>query len=83
MLTKQNPVSLDQNIAYVLTKESPKTVALYVNNVIYTDDKDISWLYDVAFERAGGPGGLCGLLGQPVPTIWPCGWNWPALTGIT
>lgn len=51
MLTKQNPVSLDQNIAYVLTKESPKTVALYVNNVIYTDDKDISWLYDVAFER--------------------------------
>ena len=54
MLTKQNPVSLDQNIAYVLTKESPKTVALYVNNVIYTDDKDISWLYDVAFERLVG-----------------------------
>ena len=54
MITKQNPVSLDQNIAYVLTKESPKTVALYVNNVIYTDDKDISWLYDVAFERLVG-----------------------------
>lgn len=54
MLTKQNPVSLDQNIAYVLTKENPKTVALYVNNVIYTDDKDISWLYDVAFERLVG-----------------------------
>ena len=54
MLTKQNPVSLDQNIAYVLTKESPKTVALYVNNVLYTDDKDISWLYDVAFERLVG-----------------------------
>ena len=46
--------ALDQNIAYVLTKESPKTVALYVNNVIYTDDKDISWLYDVAFERLVG-----------------------------
>ena len=54
MLTKQNPVSLDQNIAFVLTQESPKTVALYVNNVIYTDDKDISWLYDVSFERLVG-----------------------------
>ena len=51
MLTKQNPVSLDQNISFVLTQPSPKTVALYVNNVIYTDDKDISWLYDVSFER--------------------------------
>lgn len=54
MLTKQNPVSLDQNIAFVLTRESPKTVALYVNDVIYTDDKDISWLYDVSFERLVG-----------------------------
>lgn len=54
MLTKQNPVSLDQNIAYVLTQPDPKTVALYVNNVIYTDDKDISWLYDVSFERLVG-----------------------------
>ena len=54
MLTKQNPVSLDQNIAYVLTMPGPKTVALYVNNVLYTDNKDISWLYDVAFERLVG-----------------------------
>ena len=54
MLTKQNPVSLDQNIDYVITQPGPKTVALYVNNVLYTEDKDISWLYDVSFERLVG-----------------------------
>ena len=31
-----------------------KILTDYVNNVIYTDDKDISWLYDVAFERLVG-----------------------------
>lgn len=54
MLTKQNPVSLDQSISFVLTRPEEKTVVLFVNNVIYTENKDISWLYDVAFERLKG-----------------------------
>ena len=54
MLTKQNPVSLDQSISFVINRESEKTVVLYVNNVIYLENKDISWLYDVSFERLLG-----------------------------
>ena len=54
MLTKQNPVSLDQSISYFLRQKGPKTAILYVNNVIYLENKDISWLYDVAFERMVG-----------------------------
>lgn len=51
MLTKQNSVSLDQSISFALLQPEQKTVLLYVNNVIYTENKDISWLYDVSFER--------------------------------
>lgn len=54
MLTKQNSVSLDQSISFVLTKPEEKTIVFYVNNVIYLENKDISWLYDVAFERLVG-----------------------------
>lgn len=54
MLTKQNPVSLDQSISYFLRQKGTKTAILYVNNVIYLENKDISWLYDVAFERMVG-----------------------------
>ncbi|MEG1448869.1 MAG: MurT ligase domain-containing protein [Oscillospiraceae bacterium] len=54
MLTKQNPVSLDQSISFVLTKPEEKTIVFYVNNVIYLENKDISWLYDVAFEKLIG-----------------------------
>lgn len=51
MLTKQNSVSLDQSISFALLQPEQKTILLYVNNVIYTENKDISWLYDVSFER--------------------------------
>lgn len=51
MLTKQNSVSLDRSISFALGKPDPKTVVFYVNNVIYMENKDISWLYDVSFER--------------------------------
>ena len=54
MLTKQNPVSLDQSISYFLRQKGEKTAVFYVNNVIYLENKDISWLYDVAFERLVG-----------------------------
>ncbi len=54
MLTKQNPTSLDQSISYALEQPEEKTVVLFVNNVLYTEKKDISWLYDVTFERLKG-----------------------------
>ena len=54
MMTKQNAASLDQSISYVLEQEGEKTVVLYINNVLYLEYKDISWLYDVAFERLRG-----------------------------
>ncbi len=55
ILTKQNAASLDQSISFVLSQpDEQKTVLLYVNNVLYTEKKDISWLYDVTFERLKG-----------------------------
>lgn len=54
MLTKQNSASLDQSISFALEQPEEKTVVLHVNNVIYSDNKDISWLYDVTFERLRG-----------------------------
>jgi len=54
MMTKQNSVSLDQSISYVLEQPGEKTVVLFINNVLYLDLKDISWLYDVSFERLVG-----------------------------
>lgn len=54
MMTKQNAASLDQSISFVLEQEGEKSVVLFINNVLYLDYKDISWLYDVAFERLQG-----------------------------
>lgn len=54
MMTKQNAASLDQSISYVLEQPGEKSIALYINNVIYMEYKDVSWLYDVAFERLKG-----------------------------
>lgn len=54
MMTKQNAASLDQSISYVLDQPGEKTVVIYINNVIYLEYKDISWLYDVAVERMVG-----------------------------
>ena len=54
MMTKQNAASLDQSISYVLEQPGEKSIALYINNVIYMEYKDVSWLYDVAFVRLKG-----------------------------
>ena len=54
LMTKQNAASLEQSISYVLEQAGEKTVVLFVNNVLYLDFKDISWLYDVAFNRLDG-----------------------------
>ena len=42
MMTKQNAASLDQSISYVLEQPGEKSIALYINNVIYMEYKDVS-----------------------------------------
>ncbi len=54
VMTKQNPVSMDQSISYTLAQTGDKTVVFYVNNAFYTENKDISWIYDVTYERLLG-----------------------------
>ena len=54
VLKKLKAASLDQSISYVLEQPGEKSIALYINNVIYMEYKDVSWLYDVAFERLKG-----------------------------
>ena len=51
LLTKQNSISLDQSISYVLGQQDKGSILLYINNSYYTEYKDVSWLYDVSFER--------------------------------
>ena len=51
LMTKQNAASLEQSISYMLEQPGEKTVVLYINNVLYLNYRDISWLYDVALER--------------------------------
>ncbi len=51
IMTKQNPGSMDQSISYTLAQSGEKTVIFYVNNAFYTENKDISWIYDVTYER--------------------------------
>ncbi len=54
MMTKQNSVSLDQSISFAISQPGDKTVLFFLNDVLYLDDKDISWVYDVTFERLHG-----------------------------
>lgn len=54
ILTKYNPPSLDQSIAYISQQKGEKTVIFYVNDVLYGNCKDVSWLYDVAFGNLHG-----------------------------
>ena len=68
MMTKQNAASLDQSISYVLEQEGEKTVVLYINNVLYLEYKDISWLYDVASWGEAAPES------PRFSTCWP-GWK--------
>ncbi len=52
----KNPTGFNQNITLLLTDERPKAVYVVVNDN-YNDGKDISWIWDVDFERLAGSGG--------------------------
>lgn len=46
----KNPTGLNQNISLLLLDERPKVVYVIVNDD-YNDGRDISWIWDVDFER--------------------------------
>ena len=46
----KNPTGLNQNIAMLMEDERPKAVYVIINDD-YNDGRDISWLWDVDFER--------------------------------
>ena len=46
----KNPTGFNQNISLMLADERPKA-AFFVINDDYNDGKDISWIWDVDFER--------------------------------
>ena len=51
----KNPTGYNQNIAMLMGDPSPKIVYIVINDD-YNDGKDVSWLWDVDFERLGlGP----------------------------
>lgn len=51
----KNPTGFNQNMALLATDETPKVVFIVINDD-YNDGKDVSWLWDVDFERLCGVG---------------------------
>lgn len=49
----KNPTGLNQNIALMLADERPKAVHIIINDEA-NDGHDVSWLWDVDFERLAG-----------------------------
>lgn len=49
----KNPAGLNQNIAMLLRDDRPKTVFVVVNDES-NDGRDVSWIWDVDFERLAG-----------------------------
>ncbi len=52
----KNPTGLNQNLSLVLADERPLAVYVVVNDD-YNDGRDISWIWDVDFERLTGQEG--------------------------
>ncbi len=51
ILTKQNPASVDQSVAFIADKPGPKTALIISNNMFHTEHKDVLFMYDVAYEN--------------------------------
>ncbi len=49
----KNPTGFNQNITLLLDDDRPKAVFLVINDD-YNDGRDISWIWDVDFERMAG-----------------------------
>ena len=53
----KNPTGFNQNISLLMQDDRPKAAYLVVNDD-FNDGKDISWIWDVDFERLASEGGL-------------------------
>ena len=51
ILTKQNPASVDQSVQFVAEKQSPVTAIIIADNMFHTNNKDVLFMYDVAYEN--------------------------------
>ena len=52
----KNPTGLNQNLSLMLADERPRAAFIVINDD-YNDGRDISWIWDVDFERLAGPDG--------------------------
>ncbi len=48
----KNPTGFNQNLGLLMSDPAPKAVYIVINDD-YNDGKDVSWLWDVDFERLG------------------------------
>lgn len=51
----KNPTGFNQNLSMLLADERPKAVYVVINDKV-NDGRDVSWLWDVDFERLAGQG---------------------------
>lgn len=51
ILTKQNPASVDQSVRFVAEKKGPRTAVIIAGNMFHTENKDVLYMYDVAYEN--------------------------------
>lgn len=56
----KNPTGFNQNISMLMADERPKVVYVVINDD-YNDGKDVSWLWDVDFERLAPDAGKTGV----------------------
>ena len=54
----KNPTGLNQNITFLMADPRPKAVYILVNDN-FNDGRDVSWIWDVDFERLASPGIEC------------------------
>ena len=57
----KNPTGLNQNLSLMLADERPKAVQIVINDD-YNDGRDVSWLWDVDFERLADAGAQISVL---------------------
>ena len=54
ILTKQNPASVDQSVLFIAQKPGPRTAIIIAGNMFHTENKDVLYMYDVAYENLAG-----------------------------
>ena len=78
MILIKNPAGCNQVLNFLTDTAEPFVFVACLNDRAQ-DGKDVSWIWDVDFERLGGHGaaGEDRGLRRPGPTIWPCALSTP------